>query len=151
MKISKTLARLAAAGALLLTLTACAPTVNLEAAPDANNPACAEVSVRLPDEIDGNTKRVTNAQATAAWGNPSAVILRCGLPTVEVSTLSCVSAGGVDWLVDDSQSPSYRFISFGRTPATEVIVDSSAIAGVTALDALASAVKNIDATKTCSE
>jgi hypothetical protein len=150
MKISKTLARLAAAGSLLFALTACAPTVNIEAAPDSNNPACAEVSVRLPDEIDGNKKRVTNAQATAAWGNPSAVILRCGLPAVEVSTLSCVSASGVDWLVDDSQSPSYRFISFGRSPAIEVIVDSSAIAGVTALDSLASAVKNIEATKTCS-
>ena len=151
MKISKTLMTFGIAAALAFSVSACAPTVNLEAAPLANNPACAEVSVRLPDVIDIQTKRVTNAQATAAWGDPAAVILRCGLAPVEVSTLSCVTATGVDWLVDDSKSPTYRFITFGRTPATEVIVDSSAIAGVTALDALASAVKNIDATKTCSE
>lgn len=151
MKISKTLTRLALAVTITLLVSGCAPTVNLEAAPQANNPACAEVSVRLPDIIDAHEKRVTNAQATAAWGNPSAVILRCGLPAITVSSLSCVSAGGVDWLVDDSKSPSYRFITFGRSPATEVVVDSTAVAGVTALEALASAVKNIDATKTCSE
>lgn len=156
MKISKpftkqVLTNLGFASLLLVTLTACAPTVNLEAAELANDPACAEVTVRLPDVIDTHEKRVTNAQATGAWGEPSAVILRCGLPPVEVSTLSCVTASGVDWLVDDSESPTYRFITFGRTPATEVIVDSTAVAGVTALDALSSAVKNIAATKNCSE
>ncbi|MEY4993213.1 MAG: hypothetical protein RIS82_335, partial [Actinomycetota bacterium] len=45
--------------------------------------------------------------------------------------------------------PSYRFISFGRTPATEVIVDSEAISGVTALEAVGPAVQNIEASKTC--
>lgn len=151
MKISKTLTTLGFAAAIAFLLTACAPTVNLEAAPLANDPACAEVSVRLPDLIDTQEKRVTNAQATAAWGQPSVVILRCGLEPIDVSTLSCVTATGVDWLVDDSESPSYRFITFGRSPAAEVIVDSTAIAGVTALDALSSAIKNIEATKTCSE
>jgi hypothetical protein len=151
MKISKTLTTLGFAAAIAFLLTACAPTVNLEAAPLANDRACAEVSVRLPDLIDTQEKRVTNAQATAAWGQPSVVILRCGLEPIDVSTLSCVTATGVDWLVDDSESPSYRFITFGRSPAAEVIVDSTAIAGVTALDALSSAIKNIEATKTCSE
>lgn len=149
MKISKTFATLAAAFMLATFLSACTPTVNLEAAPNSNDPACAEVIVRLPDEIDGNQKRTTNAQATGAWGDPSAVILRCGLEPVEASTLSCVSAGEIDWLVDDSKKPSYRFITFGRHPAIEVIVDSTAIAGVTALETLAGAVQNIEAGKTC--
>jgi hypothetical protein len=150
MKISKTLATLAATMIFAFTMSGCSPTVNLEAAPNANDPACAEVIVRLPDEIDGNKKRVTNAQATGSWGEPSVVILRCGLEPVEASTLTCVSAGEVDWLVDDSQKPSFRFITFGRTPATEVIVDSTAIAGVTALETLAGAIQNIESTKTCS-
>jgi hypothetical protein len=60
-----------------------------------------------------------------------------------------VTAGEVDWLVDDSQAPSYRFITFGRSPATEVIVDSKSVAGVTALESLAEAVQNIPATKNC--
>jgi hypothetical protein len=60
-----------------------------------------------------------------------------------------VTAGEVDWLVDDSQAPSYRFITYGRNPATEVIVDSKSVAGVTALETLAEAVENIPATKNC--
>lgn len=150
MKISKTLATLAATVVFAIAMSGCSPTVNLEAAPNANDPGCAEVIVRLPDEIDGHQKRTTNAQATGSWGEPSVVILRCGIEPVEASTLTCVSAGEVDWLVDDSQKPSFRFITFGRNPATEVIVDSTAIAGVTALETLAGAIQNSEPTKTCS-
>jgi hypothetical protein len=144
--IFSALAATTLAGAML---TGCAATVNLEAAPLANDPACAEITVRLPEAIGDQTKRVTNAQATGAWGEPSSVILRCGLEPVAISNLTCVTAGEVDWLVDDSQAPSYRFITFGRSPATEVIVDSKSVAGVTALETLAEAVQNIPATKTC--
>lgn len=149
MKIFKSAKILAAAAALAFSLSACAPTVNLEVAPLANDPACAEVSVRLPDVVAEQTKRASNAQSTAAWGNPAAVIMRCGLEPIAASTLTCVTAGDIDWLVDDSAAPSYRFITFGRSPATEVIVDSSVVAGVTALEELAGAVQNIEATKYC--
>jgi hypothetical protein len=125
--------------------------VSLEAAADSNNPACAEVSVRLPDQAAELDKRVTDAQATGAWGNPTAIILRCGLPPVEVSTLPCVTANGVDWLVDDTEKPSYRFITFGRNPATEVIVDSNKVAGVSALSDLSAAIQSIESTKQCTE
>ena len=147
---SRSILRAFAAGLVATVLLAgCSATVNLEAAPLANDPACAEITVRLPDAIGDQTKRVTNAQATGAWGEPSSVILRCGLEPVAVSNLTCVTAGEVDWLVDDSQAPSYRFITFGRSPATEVIVDSKSVAGVTALETLAEAVQNIPATKNC--
>ena len=148
-KILRTGALVVASIALAIGLSACTATVNLEAAPLANDPACAEITVRLPDVIGDQSKRATNAQATGAWGNPSSVILRCGLEPVTVSSLTCVTASEVDWVVDDSKSPSFRFITFGRSPATEVIVDSTAVAGVTALDAVAQAVKNIPASKTC--
>jgi hypothetical protein len=149
MKISRVLGILLGGACVVSALAACTPVINLDAAPDANNPACAEVSVRLPDVVGDQDRRSTNAQATAAWGNPSAVILRCGLPEVSVSKLPCVTAGDVDWLVDDSASPKYRFITFGRSPATEVIVDSTVISGVSALEGVASAVGNIEATKQC--
>ena len=136
---------------LIPLLSACAATVNLEPAELANDPACAEVSVRYPSEIGDLAQRYTNAQATSAWGEPTAIIVRCGLEPVEVSELSCVSAGGVDWLVDDSQAPNYRFISFARNPAVEVIVDANMASGVSALEALASAVSKIPATKVCTE
>jgi hypothetical protein len=149
MRIFRRLAISLSIASLALSLSACAATVVLDAAPDANNPACAEVTVRLPDSVGELSKRVTNAQATGAWGNPTAVILRCGLPAVEVSQLTCVTAGGVDWLVDESNAPKYRFISFGRKPATEVIVDSEITSGVSALEAVGPAVANIPATKNC--
>jgi len=150
MKISRKLAPLAALALAATGLTGCTATVTLEPAEFANDPACAEIIVRLPDTLANLEKRSTNAQATGAWGNPTSVILRCGLEPVAVSSLTCVTASDVDWLVDDSKAPSYRFISYGRSPATEVIVDSTAVAGVTALDELSGAMQSIEATKRCS-
>lgn len=134
---------------IVMLLTGCTPIVNLGAAEFSNDPACAEVSVRLPDQLGELNKRQTNAQATGAWGDPAAVLLRCGLEGVEVSTLPCVTAGEVDWLVDDSDAPNYRFISYARFPAVEVIVDSKNASGITALEGLGQAVSQIPATKVC--
>ena len=132
-------------------LTGCAPLVALEPADLANDPECAEIIVRLPDELAGEAKRRVNAQSTAAWGEPVSVILRCGLEPVEVSPLPCVTAGDIDWLVDDSQAPSFRFISYARIPATEVVIDSTRLAGVTVLEQLAGSVGTLEATKRCTE
>ena len=141
--------RFLVASLALLTLSGCAATVNLEPAEDSNNPGCAEVMVRLPSQLGGLQERYTNAQATAAWGDPAAVLLRCGLEPVEVSTLPCVSAAGIDWLVDDSLAPSYRFISYARFPAVEVVVDSDNASGITSLEGIAGAVAQLPATKSC--
>ncbi len=135
----------------VMLLTGCAPTVVLEPAADANNPECAEIIVRLPDTLADQPNRSVNAQSTAAWGEPVAVILRCGLEPVEVSALPCVSASEVDWLVDDSNSPSFRFVSYARSPATEVIIDSTVVAGVTVLEQLAASVGVLEASKRCTE
>jgi hypothetical protein len=134
---------------LPLLLTGCAPTVHLSPAEQANSVACAELMVRLSDEVDGLTRRSTDAQSTAAWGEPAAVIFRCGLPEVTVSELKCISEEGVDWLVDDSKAPSYRFITFGRNPASEVIVDSKKAVGVNVLDEIGTTIQFQAATKTC--
>lgn len=134
---------------IVLVLSGCTPMVNLSAAEFSNDPACAEVSVRLPSELGELERRQTNAQATGAWGEPSAVLLRCGLEGVEVSTLPCVTAGNVDWLVDDSEAPNFRFISFARFPAVEVIIDSVNASGITSLEGLSGAVSQIPATKFC--
>ena len=135
--------------ALTLALTGCATTVALQPADDANNPGCAEVMVRLPDQIAGAARRTTNAQSTAAWGDPATVILRCGIAEPEASSLPCFSVNGIDWLRDDSQAPSYRFITFGRTPATEVLIDSTTSSGTDAIDSLGTAVGSISATSKC--
>jgi hypothetical protein len=134
-----------------LLLTGCAATVSLEASEGANNPACAEVMVRLPANLGEHAQRLTNAQATSAWGDPAAVILRCGLPEVSASALPCVSAGEIDWLVDDSAAPSHRFISFATNPAVEVVVDSDRASGVNSLEGVARAVGYLGQMKKCSE
>lgn len=130
-------------------LTGCAATVVMTPADDANNPNCAEVIVRLPQETNTLATRSTNSQSTAAWGSPVAVTLRCGLEPVMVSALQCVTAGGVDWIVDESNKPNYRFISFGRTPATEIIIDSEKASGATVLEDLGQAVQFTPSTKKC--
>ncbi|MGO1307480.1 MAG: DUF3515 family protein, partial [Microbacterium gubbeenense] len=87
--------RLSALGALALIAVAagCTPTVHLETAPSANDPLCADVSVRLPQTIGDNDRVWTDAQSTAAWGDPSVVLFTCGLEPPAPSTLQCVSFG----------------------------------------------------------
>ena len=142
----------AASFAVASLLTGCSSTVSIESAPASNSPRCAAVTVRLPDNIDGNQQRATDSQATSAWGTPARILLRCGLPEVLASTLPCVTAGGIDWLVDSAKAPSYRFITFGRKPATEVIVDSKNASGIQALDALGMSIsQGIPADRKCIE
>ncbi|NBQ92474.1 MAG: DUF3515 family protein [Micrococcales bacterium] len=134
---------------LTLALSGCSATVSLESAPDANSPDCAKVIVRLPNQTAAQTKRITNSQSTAAWGDPVTVTLTCGLDPVTVSSLTCVTAGGVDWIIDESQKPIYRFISFGRKPATLITVNSSKVSGASVLEDLGQAVQFTKQTNKC--
>lgn len=129
---------LAATGVALLS--GCSPTVALEPAADANNPLCAEIMVRLPNAIGELERRWTNAQSTAVWANEEdlTVFLSCGVavpaPTAE---LQCVSLGGVDWLVDASETPWLRMTAYGRDPATQVYVNTDpGTGGVSSNDVL---------------
>ena len=143
---------------LLLVLAGCAPIVALDAAADAANPACASMMVRLPATVAGLDARETNAQATAAWGQPAFVLLRCGVPSpAPTATLPCITVDGVDWLRDDAGDPNFVFTTYGRTPAVEVIVDSDGdpaiatdgVSGFDTLSNLASAVREIPADRAC--
>ncbi len=135
--------------AVVLMLAGCQAAVPMEPAELANDPDCAEVMVRLPDTIGTFERRSTNAQSTAAWGEPAAVLVRCGLEPVGPSPLPCFTVNGIDWLRDDAQAPLYRFTTFGRTPAVEVFVDSEAASGTEALDALANPVGVLPVTDAC--
>ena len=121
-------------------VTGCAATVNIEAAEFANSPNCANLIVRLPQSVAGLDQRTVNAQASAAYGNPVAVIIRCGLPTPPPSPLPCYTIDQVDWLRDDSDSPNFVFTTYGLDPATEVIVDSAAVSGTQVLQEISRAV-----------
>ena len=104
-------------------LSGCSSTVAVEAAPGADDPRCAEVMVRLPDDLGDRPRRWTDAQSTAAWGDPTTVQLACGVPPLGPSELPCVTVDGVDWVVDDSRAPLYRITTYGREPAIQLIID----------------------------
>ena len=132
-------------------LTGCAGIVPMQPAPDANNPDCASVIVRLPDLVAEQTKRETNAQATGAWGQPAAVLLTCGVSVPGPTTLPCVEVNGIDWIEDDSEAPLYRYTTFGRTPAVEVAIDSQVVSGTTVLVDLGYAVSFLPQTGQCTD
>lgn len=138
------------AGSFLL-LTGCAATVSMTPATGANSPLCAQVTVHLPSRVTSTlSSRDTNAQATAAWGTPTSVLLRCGVSTPAVSTLPCFTMGRVDWLLDqEKNNPNiYLFTTYGRTPGVEVIVDSTRTSS-DVLTNLGPAIRHIPATKKC--
>lgn len=133
----------------MLGLAGCSSTVSLQPAAYANDPACADVIVRLPDSVDGQERRWTDAQATGAWGDPSAVLLTCGLEPPGPSELRCITVGGVDWLVDESESPHYRLTTYGRSPAVQLYVDNEVVSPNDVLDTLSRAVSQLPSSAEC--
>lgn len=138
----------------MLVLTACTPTVSVPAAEDANNPLCAEVTVRLPKSIVDQDRRWTDAQATGAYGSAdgTSVIVSCGVdvpgPTAE---LRCITLEGIDWLVDESDAPNMRVTTYGRDPAVQVFIDSTVISAnqVLSNSGLVSGIRMIPAERAC--
>jgi len=112
--------------AAALVLTGCSPTLSVQPAPQATSVGCAALIVRLPPTLGTVSKRQTDSQGTAAWGDPEAVQLRCGVTPPGPTTDFCETYGGVDWIrVDTGSGAATReqFTTFGRIPATQVILD----------------------------
>jgi hypothetical protein len=142
-------ARLALIGSLAaIPLTSCSPPVDVPAAKDAANPACAPMMVGLPDAIGDYTLRKTNSQATAAWGDPSLVILRCGVNIPGPTTDRCVTVNGIDWVIKEG-NPVWTLTTYGREPATEILMDPDKISSATVLADLAAAAGKVPATRNC--
>ncbi|MHA7303917.1 DUF3515 domain-containing protein [Arthrobacter sp. TMN-49] len=133
------------AAVTMLVLTSCAPSVAITVADDANNPACAPMMVALPDSLDDAKRRTTTSQATAAWGEPSLVVLRCGVPVLGPTTDKCVSVNGVDWVLKQKDA-TWTITTYGRNPATELVLKENTIPSDTVLTQLSAAVAKIPAT-----
>ncbi|MGM7670003.1 DUF3515 domain-containing protein [Microbacterium sp. A93] len=146
--------RVRALGALVLTGAALAvsgcggPVANVEPAPEATDPVCAEAMVTLPDVVAGLERRETDSQATAVWGEPSAVILRCGVPVPGPTTEHCVTADGIDWVTRDD-GEFWTLTTYGRSPAVEVLFDDTRAGSSSVMVDLATAVGRIPATGGC--
>ena len=126
---------------VLVTLSGCSTIVATSPAPHANSIACANVTVRLPATVAGLSRRETNAQATAAWGDPASVLLRCGIRAPAASTLPCVTIDSVFWLQDKGTVHSVTYTSYGRDPAITITIDPSKVSAGNALGDLSSSVE----------
>ncbi|GAB3526545.1 DUF3515 domain-containing protein [Arthrobacter monumenti] len=131
-----------------LALTGCSPVVDVEPAANAANPECAEIMVALPDLVAGEEQRETNSQATSAWGDPSLVVLRCGVPEPGPTTDKCVGVNGVDWVIEEGKG-AWTMTTYGREPATEILIDPDKVASSTVLVDLGAAVSQIPQDEEC--
>ena len=126
MRALSLVAAIGLAAAPVLGLTGCTTTIDLDPAPSANDPLCADVTSQLPGTVSGEPRRWTDAQATGAWGEPAKILLTCGVEPPAPTTLNCQTVAGVDWIIDDSDAPRFRVTTYGRTPAVEIFLDTTA-------------------------
>jgi len=106
--------------------------------------------VRLPDTFEDQQRRWTDAQSTAAWGEPTKVQFACGVQPLGPTTLPCFTVDGVDWVVDDSEAPIYRITTYGREPAAQLILDYDAVSSSGPVSALSRLItKRFDTTAKC--
>ena len=131
------------------TLTGCSGIVPMDPAPDANDPACADVIVRLPDTVADLERRTTNAQSTGAWGDPAGVLLYCGIEPTGPTTDDCVNVSGVDWVINRDNAPLYKFEAYGPSPGLAVIVDSEKASGTETVVDLGAVAKLLPQTRQC--
>lgn len=137
--------------ALCLTLAACSSPVTIPPAQHAPAAECAEVIVNLPDTLEAQPSRSTSSQSTAAWGDPAVLLFRCGLEMPVASDEVCFEAGGIDWLSLADDEGNYRFISYGRDPAVELIVSADTqLNNRAALEQLSEAVRLLPQYHSCS-
>ncbi|WP_371931429.1 DUF3515 domain-containing protein [Glutamicibacter sp. MNS18] len=130
-------------------LTGCQSIISVEAADDAANPLCANMMVLLPEVIGDVEKQPTSSQATAAWGSPAEVVLRCGVEVPGPTTDPCVSVNGVDWIAREGEDGVWTLTTYGRNPATEVLLDPQVIPSSTVIASLSDAASKIPAEREC--
>ena len=98
-------------------------TGEVKPAPDAAELACAQLTARLPGEVLSLNRTSLAVTGAASWGDP-AIVLRCGVPPPSPTPAPCNSVNDVDWVFTENKH-EYRFVTFGRTPAVEVLVPTS--------------------------
>jgi hypothetical protein len=125
---------------IVLALAGCAPVVSMTPAAEfANDPGCADATVRMPDTLGDYRLRNTDAQSTAAWGQPTVALLYCGVPVPQASDLPCVQIEGIFWLREEVDA-GLAFTTYGRDPAVRLVIDTDALGPGIALDDIANAV-----------
>lgn len=138
-----------AATTAAVTLSGCTSMLVVDPADEAAHPACALPMLLMPDELGELPQRTTSSQGTTAWGEPASVIVRCGVAPPAPTTDPCVSVDGIDWVQVREEEDTWQFVTYGRTPAVEVLVTPQDVSGATALASVSPAVGEIEQTAEC--
>lgn len=112
-----------AAVAIVLLVAGCGSgDVRVKVADQASNPLCGKAARSWPTTVADQAVRATTADSPTvrAWGDP-AIIARCGVTSPGPTSDPCITVSGIDW-VGHQLSDGYRFVSFGRSPAIEILV-----------------------------
>ncbi|MFF0905107.1 UNVERIFIED_CONTAM: DUF3515 family protein [Kocuria sp. CPCC 205316] len=138
------------AGALVAVLAGCSAAVTVDPAENAADPGCAPAMLAMPETVGEHARRETTSQATTAYGEPTAAVVRCGVAPPGPTTDACSTVNDVDWLIrQDEDGSTWTATTYGRDPAVEVVFDSTAVASSTLLVELGSAVEQIPAERQC--
>ncbi|KAA9395699.1 DUF3515 family protein [Kocuria coralli] len=137
--------------ALGAVLTGCgAGAAVVEPAADAANPDCASAMLAMPGEISGQQQRETTSQGTTAYGDPAAMIVRCGVTPPAPTTEMCTRVNDVDWIIRETDADDeWQAVTYGRDPAFEVTFDTTLVPSSTALIDLGSAVSTVGQDREC--
>ncbi|MGH4033845.1 DUF3515 family protein [Actinomycetota bacterium Odt1-20B] len=140
---------LAAAAAIAYEYAA-SPARDLKAAPRAHSAACARLAAAFPDRLADADRDSTDVAGAAVWGD-GAVTVRCGLPTPLPTGDPCSEVDGVDWVwrARQDEPDSRLLITYGRSPAVEVRVDTRHAAPDAVLIDLSRLVKPIRQVREC--
>ncbi len=95
--------------------------VKARPAASASATQCRRAAQHWPTHVAEQDGRDTTAGSptVAAWGDP-AIIARCGVASPGPN-VNCIDVSGVDWVMT-SLSDGKKFVTFGRSPAIEVLV-----------------------------
>lgn len=106
--------------------------------------------LRLPEAIGDLDRRTTSSQSTAVWGDPTEIVLRCGVPPIGPTQEPCVRYGDIDWVtLEQEDSDSWQLVSYGREPTIEVLMAMEQISSINAMPPLSDAVSEIEQTRQC--
>lgn len=146
------------AAVTVAALSACTPVVEMHAAPHATDPLCAEIILALPDDLANYDKVRTDAQATAAWKEPTGtgiiITARCGLEPPGPTPQACVQidtgTSVYDWIeVYDPDTSVWTYVTYGRDPALEIVVSHTSSQPSVALIDAARALDLVEPTAHC--
>lgn len=115
----------AVAAALVAAVVAVVVAVDsrrIDSAPRGGEAECATVVDRLPERAGSRDRDWALGDGVASWGD-RALVLRCGVDELRPTVNLCVTADGVDWVLDEDRLKADGvsvLTTYGRSPAVEV-------------------------------